>query len=135
MMPLTSMAFIGFAFLITSGVASAFEPTRAAGLSVHLQPERIGRLRGETGGFDVLPQDASERRRLFPDRHALFEFFRRLPVTVRENGMWVVTTNPDAYADWELRQLADLEILCRGDSIALFVIRASKLPDGWERRN
>lgn len=94
-----SVALLGLAFIVASSIANGFEPTRAAGLSVHLQPERIGRLRGETGGFDVLPQAASERRRLFPDPHALFEFFRRLPSSVRENGIWVVTTNPNAYAD------------------------------------
>jgi hypothetical protein len=115
--------------------SQAAEPKRDAGLSAHLQPERIGRLMGETGGFDVRPQTGVKDRKLFPSADAFFAFFKTLPATVQENGMWVVTTNPAAYAESEMKQLSVLEELCKKSKTPLFVARASELPNGWQRKN
>ncbi len=90
---------------------------------------------GEAGGFDVRPQTSVKDRKVFPSAEALFVFFKTLPAMVRQNGVWVLTTNPAAYAESELKQLSVLEDLCKKSKTPLFVTRASELPDGWQRKN
>ena len=125
---------LGVALVAAFASARADEPKRDAGLSVHLQPERVGQARGETGGFDVLPQAGVKDRKLFPTAEALFTFFKSLPGTVQQNGLWVVTTDPAAYGESELKQISVLEDLCKRSQTPLFVSRAKELPTGWQRR-
>jgi hypothetical protein len=49
------------------------------------------------------------------------------------NGVWIVTTNPDAYSDEEKSFLEEIKRLCGKEKILLFVARASELPNGWKR--
>ncbi len=126
---------LSLALAVACASAQAVEPKREAGLSAHLQPERIGRLRGETGGFDVAAQVGVRDRKLFATADALLTFFKSLPGTVQQNGLWVVTTDPAAYAESEVRQLSVLEDLCKRSQTPLFVSRAKELPNGWHRRN
>jgi hypothetical protein len=121
--------------ILTSIPLLSDEPTRKGGLSAHLQPDRIGRMMGETGGFDVRPHHDIEERRLFPTAKELFIFFKKRPSQVQANGIWVVMTHPSAYSEDELKQLDILADLCKAEDVPLFVARASELPDGWKRRN
>ena len=113
----------------------ANEPTREAGLSAHFQPDRIGKMRGETGGFDVRPHHDIEKRELLPTAEALFEFFKKRPNEVQENGIWIVTTHPNAYSEEELKKIDVLADLCKAGVVPLFVARGSELPDGWKRKS
>ena len=119
---------------VACAFAQAAEPVRDAGLSAHFLPARVGQLRGEPGGFDVRPHGAVKDRRLFPSAEALIVFFKTLPRTVQDNGIWVVMTHPAAYEDAELKQLSVLEDLCKRNKAPLFVARASELPNGWRRK-
>lgn len=117
------------------GLLAASEPRRTDGLSVHLLPEQVAQLMGRTGGFQVDRQVTAETPKFFAGAEQLFDYMRTLPATVRANGVWVVITNPSAYAASELDVLVTLGELCKKEDIPLFVARASELPNGWRRRN
>jgi hypothetical protein len=122
--------------VVLCGVAlvAAGTPSREGGLSVHFQPERIGKMKGETGGFDVSPQKATKERKLVATAAELMTFVKTLPPDLQNNGIWVVTTHPAAYSESELKQLEALADLCKAAKVPLFVARASELPNGWQRR-
>jgi hypothetical protein len=49
------------------------------------------------------------------------------------NGIWIVTTHPDAYSEEEKGLLEEVKAICRKENIPLFLCRASQLPNGWIR--
>ena len=61
-----------------------------------------------------------------------FAFVRRQDTEVQANGVWIVVSHPDAYSDPEKVLLDQIKVLCRKEKIALFICRASELPDGWK---
>ena len=127
--PVTLIIFL----LIASPPAWALDPAREKGVTVHLLPERVGRMVGDTGGFVVRPQHIINERRLFPTAEAFFSYFMEFSGEVIANGIWVVTSNPTDYPESELKRLDQLVELCRAREIPLFVTRASSLPNGWEK--
>ena len=78
--------------------ASAAEPERAKGLSVHMLPDRVAQIDGRSGGFIVRDSGGESS---YPDGRALIVFFQTLSGSTRENGIWVVITNPSAYSATE----------------------------------
>ena len=126
---------LGAALFVAPTLPEEAKPSREAGLSTHLQPERIGRALGQTGGFEVRPQHAVKERMLVTTPGSLMELLRTQPPEVQANGIWVVTTHPAAYEESELKKLDALAELCKSAKVPLFVARASELPNGWQRRN
>jgi hypothetical protein len=64
----------------------------------------------------------------------LRRFFRNQDKSVQDNGIWIVTTQPDAYSDGEKQLLENVKSLCTEQHIPLFIARASELADGWRSR-
>lgn len=110
--------------------ASAGEPERAKGLSVHMLPDRVAQIDGRSGGFIVRDSGGESS---YPDGRALIVFFQTLSGSTRENGIWVVTTNPSAYSETERAKLKTLVALCDEKRIPVFTCRGSELPNGWKR--
>jgi len=63
----------------------------------------------------------------------MLSFIRKQDSEVQQNGLWIVTTNPDAYSEAEKTLLEHLKSMCRQEGIPLFICRASELPNGWTR--
>jgi hypothetical protein len=111
-------------------------PERTKGISVHMLPKRVADIGGQKWGFSV---DLTDH--LKPESHQpvlqtpkeFLEFVRKQDSQVQENGVWIVVSHPDAYTDAEKALLEDIKSLCQKEKIALFVCRASELPDGWKR--
>jgi hypothetical protein len=120
-----------FAWLVTLAVCSASEPERAKGLSVHMLPDRIAHIANRNRGFTV--RDANGTESTYADAKQLVGFFQTLPAPIRENGIWVVTTDPSAYSPAEREKLRALIGLCRQKNIPVFTCRGSELPGGWKR--
>jgi hypothetical protein len=122
--------------LVLVSVASAIAPERAKGISVHMLPKRVADLGGQKWGFLVSfagylkPEQAQPVLQSATD---FLAFVRKQDKTVQENGVWVVTTNPDAYSESEKQLLEDIKALCRRETIPLFLARGSQLPNGWQR--
>jgi hypothetical protein len=71
-----------------------------------------------------------------PDIHTVADlllYVRKQDAVVQENGLWIVTTHPDAYSEEETKLLGQVKSLCRKKKIPLFICRASELPNGWKR--
>ncbi len=60
-------------------------------------------------------------------------FVQKQNASVTDNGVWIVTTHPDAYTEEEKAFLNDVITVCKKNKILLFVTRASELPNGWKR--
>jgi hypothetical protein len=117
-------------------VASAVTPERAKGISVHMLPKQVADLGGQKWGFVVSYAEylkPEESQPVLQSTSEFLTFVRKQDKLVQENGVWIVTTHPDAYSEPEKLFLNDIKALCRRESIPLFVVRGSQLPNGWQR--
>jgi hypothetical protein len=118
------------------GVASATAPERSKGISLHMLPKRVADISGKKWGFTVdyakyLKSESEEP--VLQTRDELLAFVRKQDKDVQDNGVWIVTTHPDAYSDAENALLEEIKRLAREQHIPLFISRASELPNGWKR--
>ena len=117
-------------------VRGANDPTRANGISIHMLPKRVADLSGRRWGFTV---DKSAQLKgldeglTFQDVEGLMAFADKQTKSVQENGIWIVTTHPDAYSLPENQLLEQVKHECHRRGLTLFVARASELPGGWHR--
>jgi hypothetical protein len=124
------------AWLGLAGDAQALTPQRARGISMHMLPQRAAELGGRKWGFMVAHAPYLQREKAQPVLQSAAEFLayvRKQEQRVQAHGVWIVVTNPKAYAEHERRLLEEVIALCRRERIPLFLARASELPDGWRR--
>lgn len=93
-------------------------------------PDRAAQIDGRSRGFIVRDSGGESS---YPDGRALIVFFQTLSGSTRENGIWVVTTNPSACSETERAKLKTLVALCDEKRIPVFTCRGSELPNGWKR--
>lgn len=128
------LALVVSAVLVVLPTATAQE--RSQGVSVNMLPKRVADLGGKPWGFTV---DYSPRLKPEPQSPViqtaaeLISYLRKQSPQVQENGIWIVTTSPEAYSEEEKTLLEDVKSMCRSENIPLFICRASKLPNGWMR--
>ncbi|MGA3371584.1 MAG: hypothetical protein ABSC48_07470 [Terracidiphilus sp.] len=120
--------------ILFASAAAAQE--RSQGISVHMLPKRVADTGGMAWGFTV---DYSPRLKaespwpVLQTVEAVLSFIRKQDTGVRKNGLWIVTTHPDAYSEAEKALLESVKSMCRQEGIPLFICRASELPNGWVR--
>ena len=122
--------------LIATLAVAAATPERSKGISMHLLPKRVADLGGDKWGLTVTPSSS-----LTPDAASttlqtvseFLAFVQKQSEPVRENGVWIVTTHPDAYSEQEQNFLKAVIAACVQAKIPLFIARASALPNGWKR--
>jgi hypothetical protein len=130
------MATVLLTLLAGVGLVAGNAQQRSEGISVHMLPKRVADLGGRPWGFTV---DYSPHLKTEPYPVTLqtvaetLSFVRKQDAEVQENGLWIVTTSPDAYSADEKRLLEEIKSTCRREKIPLFICRASQLPDGWSR--
>ena len=121
-------------FLLISTLSLvAAEPTREAGLSVHMLPDRVAKISGERGGFTVTDPTTKAKGSTYGDPKELLAYVQGLPATIQQNGIWVVTTHPTSYSEPEQAKLKELITLSTDKKIPVFTCRGSELPNGWKR--
>lgn len=110
-------------------------PRREYGVSAHLAPGKEPRIFGvEKAGFVVSVANKNlppTERPFFAEPENLVDFFLQQTAEIKENGIWVVTTDPDAYSESEFEKIEILKRLCSEKKIVLFFCRGRFLPDGW----
>jgi hypothetical protein len=125
-------------FLIAAATSPAWAEAleRAHGISIHMLPRRVADLADRKWGLVVdyaeylKPEPAQP---VLQSQSELLAFIRKQDSSVQANGVWIVTTHPDAYSEQEKRLLEDIKAVCRKERIPLFITRASQLPAGWQR--
>ena len=129
-------SLIPFVFLFICVQSLQAVPERAKGISLHMLPKRVAEISGQKWGFsvDYAPYLKPERGRpILQTQEEFLAFVRKQDTSVQENGVWIVVSHPDAYSEPEKKLLSDVKVLCHKEKIALFICRASELPDGWKR--
>jgi hypothetical protein len=122
--------------LLLATLAVAATPERSQGISMHMLPKRVADLSGSQWGLTV-----SGSANLTPDAASttlqtaaeFLTFVNKQSSAVRQNGVWIVTTDPDAYSELEKTFLNEVIALCKKEKIPLFIVRGSQLPNGWKR--
>jgi hypothetical protein len=129
-------AFLIVLFVGTLFTAAGVAQERSQGVSIHMLPKRAAELGGMAWGFSVDPSsrlNADSLHVVIQTAAGLLSFVRKQDNEVQENGVWIVTTDPDAYSDEEKTLLENVKQLCRSEKIPLFICRGSDLPNGWSR--
>lgn len=130
-------AAFGLVFLLlAASAATSAEPERSKGISAHMLPKRVAELGQKKWGFVVAYAQFLKPEQLQPVLQSPTEvlaFIRKQDASAQENGLWIVTTHPDAYSEQEKNLLEDVKTLSRQKKFPLFVVRGSQLPNGWQR--
>lgn len=111
-------------------------PRRDKGISLHMLPNKVAQLGGRKWGFTVTSRDYLKpegEQPVLQSANEVLSYVRKQDASVRENGVWIVVTDPDAYSDSEKALLEQVKSLCRSERIPLFICRAKDLPSGWKR--
>jgi hypothetical protein len=117
-------------------MAAPSTPERAKGISMHMLPERVANLGGKKWGLVVTYADylrSEPEEPVLQSAKEVLTFVRKQARGVQENGVWIVTTHPDAYTPSEKQIVEDIKTLCRKEHVPLFIVRGSELPNGWRR--
>jgi hypothetical protein len=99
-------------------------------------PKRVADIGGRPWGFtvDYSPRlKAASPQLTIQTAEDMLSFIRKQDTGVQGNGLWIVTTNPDAYSEAEKALMESVKFMCRQEGIPLFICRASELPNGWSR--
>lgn len=127
--------FVGV-LLVATAATAADAPRRAQGISMHMLPKRIADIDGRRWGLVVTHATHLKHETIQPVLQSAAEvlsYTRKQDVRVQENGLWIVTSHPDAYTEMEKKVLDDVKAVCRKERIPLFTTRAALLPNGWQR--
>lgn len=134
-----SIILICFA-MFASNLWAELEPTRDKGVSIHMLPKRVAdldagsnSLKWGLGISTIAGQRVPRNKHVFQAAEKLVEFYHSLPKETQDNGIWIVTTDPDAYSDEEVKLLDAVKQLCLKEKISLFICRGSELSSGWKR--
>ncbi len=103
---------------------------------MHMLPKRVADIGRRPWGFtvDYSPRLKPESQRpVIQTVEDVLSYIRKQDAGVQENGLWIVTTSPDAYSEEEKTLLEEVKSMCRRERIQLFLCRASQLPNGWLR--
>lgn len=122
--------------LAIASLAFAATPERPKGISMHMLPKQVAELGAKRWGFVVTYSGNLKPETRQPVLQSVAEvlaFVRKQARSVQDNGVWIVTTHPDAYSEPEKKLLDDIKALCRKEAIPLFITRGSQLPNGWQR--
>jgi hypothetical protein len=109
---------------------------RTKGISLHMLPKRVADISGQRWGFSVdnaVYLKPESQQPVLQTPKEFLAFVRKQDAHVQENGVWIVTSHPDAYSGSEKALLEDIKALCQREKIPLFICRASDLPNGWKR--
>jgi hypothetical protein len=132
----TRIAAVVLTVLLGPTLLTASAQERSQGVSIRFMPKRAAGLVDAPWGLAVDPLPGwkpNQSRHVIQTADGLMSFFHTQTAYVQSNGIWIVTTDPDAYSREEKALLEEVKSLCRAESIPLFICRGSELPDGWTR--
>ena len=122
--------------LLVASFVFAFTPERSKGISIHMLPKGVADQGSLKWGLVVSYADylrPEKEQPVLQSSSEVLAFVRKQERSVQDNGIWIVTTHPEAYSESEKQLLEDVKTLCRREAIPLFIVRGSQLPNGWQR--
>jgi hypothetical protein len=110
----------------------ATAPSEAKGLHILWAPSAMAGLSKEAPGFRVLdPLTQSEKS--FTRAEDLKPLLDTLPPRMKENGIWISTSNSFLYVADEQLQLKALVEMARTQGIPVFICELGQQPGGWKQ--
>ena len=107
-------------------------PDEAKGLHILWVPSAMVGLSKEAAGFKVM-DPITQMENTFPMAEDLKPILDTLPIRMKENGIWISTSNSFLYVAEEERQLKVLVELARAKGINIFICELGKQPGGWKK--
>jgi hypothetical protein len=107
-------------------------PDETRGLHILWVPSAMTELSKEAPGFKVL-DPITQVENTFPKAGDLVPILDTLPIRMKENGIWISTSNSFLYVAEEERQLKVLADLAGARGINLFICELGKQPGGWKK--
>ena len=113
------------------------EPVQEKGISMQMLPERASMISGRPPGIYVEYADYLAAEPHQPVLRTPVEFVayvEKQDPEVRENGVWLLLFNPEAYSDAEELLLEKIKSAAQKSDIPLFVHYATDLAGDWQRQ-
>jgi hypothetical protein len=88
--------------LLSLALTAIAEFRREKGLSLHMLPKRVADLSDDKWGFTVTLPGKVKPGHVLQTSDELIKYFDELSPEIRSNGIWIVTTAPEAYTEAEL---------------------------------
>jgi hypothetical protein len=107
-------------------------PIEAQGLHILWAPSAMAGLSNEAPGFKVL-DPLTQVEKSFPKAEDLKPILETLPLRMKENGIWISTSNSFLYVADEKRQLKALVDMARTNGISVFICELGEQPGGWKK--
>lgn len=111
---------------------SGASPDETRGLHILWVPSAMAGLSKEASGFKVL-DPLTQVENTFSKAGDLEPILDTLPARMKENGIWISTSNSFLYVAEEERQLRVLADLAGARGINLFICELGKQPGGWKK--
>lgn len=107
-------------------------PIEAKGLHILWAPGAMAGLSNEAPGFRVL-DPLTQGEKTFPKAEDLKPILDTLPLGMKENGIWISTTNSFLYVATEKLQLKALVEMATTKGIPVFICELGEQPGGWKK--
>ena len=107
-------------------------PIEAKGLHILWVPSAMAGLSKEAPGFRVL-DPLTQVEQSFPKAEDLKPLLDTLPARMKENGIWISTSNSFLYVADEQLQLKALVELARTKGVPVFICELGEQPGGWKK--
>ena len=107
-------------------------PIEAKGLHILWAPSAMAGLSHEAPGFRVL-DPLTQNERTFTKAEDLKPIVDSLSLQMKENGIWISTSNSFLYVADEQLQLKALVEMARTNGIPVFICELGKQPGGWKK--
>jgi hypothetical protein len=107
-------------------------PDEGKGLHILWVPVAMAGLSREVPGFKVT-DPITQTESTFSMAEDLKGILDTLPKPMKENGIWISTSNSFLYVAHEERQFKVLADLARARGINLYICELGKQPGGWKK--
>ena len=107
-------------------------PVEAKGLHILWVPAAMAGLSNEGPGFKVL-DPLTQLDKTFSRAEELKPILDTLPAQMKENGIWISTSNAFLYVTDEKTQLKALVDLAGSNGISVFMCELAEQPRGWKK--
>jgi hypothetical protein len=122
------MLFAVMALLQDAGTV----PVEGKGLQVLWMPEALAGTSNTTAGFKFR-HPVSKEHMSFTKAKDLQPILEKLPQQMKDNGIWISTSNSFLYSDQENLELKALAARARALKIYVFMCELGEQPHGWKK--
>lgn len=107
-------------------------PQESKGLQILWMPKAVAGTSNTSSGFKFR-HPATREDMSFANVKDLLPIVEKLPQQVKENGIWISTTNAFLYTDEENADLKKLVSFAKSKKVYVFLCELPEQPRGWKK--